>query len=88
MFERSLGFDAPLPHAEYLLRTPPYLKQHYKRLEEFLLLPLYSNRTATAVTALEPISQWSKGDAEMKNRNRAKAPKGSILLAVDERNKR
>jgi hypothetical protein len=31
--------------------------------------------------------QWSKGDAEMKNHNRENAPKGSILLADDERNK-
>jgi hypothetical protein len=44
--------------------------------------------TATVATALQPMYQQSKGDAEMLNRNRAKAPNGSILLVGDERNER
>jgi len=43
--------------------------------------------TATAATALQPNYQRSKGDAEMQNRNRAKAPKGPILLVAEVRNK-
>jgi len=79
---------SPLRHAEYLLRTPPWLKQGYKGLEASLFSHLYSNGTATVATAPEPISQGCKGDSEMQNRNRAKAPKGSILLAADESNKK
>ncbi len=82
------GSSPPFGSDEYLLRTPPYLKQGYKRLEAFLFSPPYSNNTATAATALFPNYQWGKVDAEMKNRNRAKAPKSPILLVADERNKR
>jgi hypothetical protein len=84
----STELESPLGHAEYFIRIPPWLKQGYKGLEALLFSPLYSNNTATAATALQPISQWSKGDSEMHNRNRAKAPKGSILLAADESNKK
>ena len=41
----------PFGSSEYLLRTPPYLKQGYKGLEVFSSFPLYSN----AATALQPI---------------------------------
>ena len=39
-------------------------------------------------TAFQPLSQRSKVDAEMQNRNRENAPKGPILFAADERNTR
>jgi hypothetical protein len=35
--------ESPLRHAEDFIRTPPWLKQGYKRLEVLWLVPLYSN---------------------------------------------
>jgi hypothetical protein len=43
--------NPPFGSAEYVLRTPPELKQGYKLLEAFSSFPLYSN----AATALESI---------------------------------
>ena len=48
--EQSVS-SPPFDSAEYLLRTPPYLKQGYKLLEASLNSPLYSN----CCRALEPI---------------------------------
>jgi hypothetical protein len=45
----------PFGSSEYLLRTPPELKQGYKQLEVFSLYPLYSNRTATLQQHCNPL---------------------------------
>jgi hypothetical protein len=39
----------PFGSSEYFLRTLPYLKQGYKRLEAFIFSPPYSNCTATRI---------------------------------------
>jgi len=54
----------------------------------FILHLCTATRTATVATAFQPLSQRSKVDAEIQNRNRANAPKGSMLLVAGERNKR
>jgi hypothetical protein len=64
-----------------------YFEPHHSSSKATSSLRCFILHLCTA-TALEPISQWSKGDSEMHNRNRTKAPKGSIQFAEDERNKR
>src|SRR5947209_17153992 len=44
---RSSDLSPPFGSSEYLLRTPPDLKQGYKLLEVFSSFSLYSNCTAT-----------------------------------------
>jgi hypothetical protein len=62
----------PFGSAEYLLRTPPDLKQGYKQLEAFSLFPVYSN----AATALQPIDQRKKGPVAMQHRKPGESSKG------------
>src|SRR6266705_2390773 len=50
--QRTTYVESPLRHAEYLLRTPPYLNQGYKPFEVFYSLPQYSNCTATQIFRL------------------------------------
>ena len=68
--------NPPFGSSEFLLRTPPELKQGYQRLEVFSSCPVYSNPYSNAATALQPIDQRNKAPVAMQNRNRVKASCG------------